>query len=157
MPKGRKKKPTAIIELEGNPGKRPLNKKEPKPTSGIPSCPSWLSKMAKQEWNRVSKELGMLGLLTGVDRATFAAYCDAYSTWYEANEELKDRKSLFFKTNTGYWQQHPAVGVKHTAMKIMLSFAVEFGMTPSSRARIGVDLSKDDAGNPMAKLLHGKG
>ena len=28
---GRKPKPTAIKELEGNPGKRKLNNKEPKP------------------------------------------------------------------------------------------------------------------------------
>ncbi|MEQ8198694.1 MAG: phage terminase small subunit P27 family, partial [Clostridiaceae bacterium] len=29
--RGRKPKPTAIKVLEGNPGKRPLNKNEPKP------------------------------------------------------------------------------------------------------------------------------
>ena len=29
--RGRKPTPTAIKELEGNPGKRPLNEKEPKP------------------------------------------------------------------------------------------------------------------------------
>ena len=32
---GRKPKPTAIKELEGNPGKRKLNKKEPKPEKGM--------------------------------------------------------------------------------------------------------------------------
>ena len=35
---GRKPKPTAIKELEGNPGKRKLNKKEPKPDKGMPTC-----------------------------------------------------------------------------------------------------------------------
>ena len=39
---GRKPKPTAIKELEGNPGKRKLNKKEPKPEKGMPVCPEWL-------------------------------------------------------------------------------------------------------------------
>lgn len=39
---GRKPKPTAIKELEGNPGKRKLNKKEPKPDKGMPVCPEWL-------------------------------------------------------------------------------------------------------------------
>ena len=32
---GRKPKPTALKELEGNPGKRKLNKKEPIPGKGI--------------------------------------------------------------------------------------------------------------------------
>ena len=32
---GRKPKPTAIKKLEGNPGKRKLNRKEPVPAKGI--------------------------------------------------------------------------------------------------------------------------
>ncbi len=35
---GRKPKPTALKELEGNPGKRKLNKKEPIPGKGMPDC-----------------------------------------------------------------------------------------------------------------------
>ncbi len=39
---GRKPKPTAMKELEGNPGKRKLNKKEPIPAKGMHICPEWL-------------------------------------------------------------------------------------------------------------------
>ena len=42
MGAGRKPKPTAMKELEGNPGKRKLNKKEPMPGKGMPDCPKWL-------------------------------------------------------------------------------------------------------------------
>ena len=45
--RGRKPTPTAIKELEGNPGKRPLNTKEPKPVKKAPSCPKWLEPEAK--------------------------------------------------------------------------------------------------------------
>ena len=45
--RGRKPTPTAIKELEGNPGKRPLNAKEPKPVKKAPSCPKWLEPEAK--------------------------------------------------------------------------------------------------------------
>ena len=41
--RGRKPKPTAIKELEGNPGKRPLNANEPKPERKAPRCPGWLA------------------------------------------------------------------------------------------------------------------
>lgn len=34
--RGRKPKPTALKELEGNPGKRTLNDKEPKPPKKAP-------------------------------------------------------------------------------------------------------------------------
>ena len=51
---GRKPKPTAIKELEGNPGKRKLNNKEPKPDKGMPVCPEWLPPEAKAEWKHKS-------------------------------------------------------------------------------------------------------
>ena len=35
---GRKPKPTAVKKLEGNPGKRKLNTKEPNPGKGMPDC-----------------------------------------------------------------------------------------------------------------------
>lgn len=69
--RGRPPKPTAVKELEGNPGKRPLNKNEPKPKQTAPKCPSWLEPDAKKEWRRLSKELESMGLLTEVDMAIF--------------------------------------------------------------------------------------
>lgn len=47
--RGRKPKPTAMKELEGNPGKHPLNTSEPKPTKKAPACPKWLEPEAKKE------------------------------------------------------------------------------------------------------------
>lgn len=35
---GRKPKPTAVKKLEGNPGKRKLNTKEPNPGKGMPTA-----------------------------------------------------------------------------------------------------------------------
>lgn len=46
--RGRKPKPTAMKELEGNPGKHPLNTSEPKPTKKAPACPKWLEPEAKK-------------------------------------------------------------------------------------------------------------
>jgi hypothetical protein len=40
---GRKPKPTALKKLEGNPGKRKLNAKEPVPAKGMPDCLKWLN------------------------------------------------------------------------------------------------------------------
>lgn len=79
--RGRKPTPTAIKELEGNPGKRPLNAKEPKPVKKAPACPKWLEPEAKKEWRRLSKQLEQLGVLTELDMASFAAYCQAYARW----------------------------------------------------------------------------
>ena len=50
--RGRKPKPTAMKELEGNPGKHPLNTSEPKPNKKAPACPKWLEPEAKKEWRK---------------------------------------------------------------------------------------------------------
>lgn len=75
--RGRPPKPTGIKGLEGNPGKRPLNKNGPKPKKIAPKCPAWLLPDAKKEWRRLSKELETIRLLTGVDMDAFAGYCQA--------------------------------------------------------------------------------
>lgn len=64
---GRKPKPTALKELEGNPGKRKMNTKEPVPDKGMPACPKWLLPEAKKEWERLAKLMNQMGVLTQVD------------------------------------------------------------------------------------------
>ena len=66
---GRKPKPTAIKKLEGNPGKRKLNTKEPIPAKGMPECPQWLLAEAKKEWERLADLMNQMGVLTEVDMA----------------------------------------------------------------------------------------
>jgi phage terminase small subunit len=70
---GRKPKPNVIKLITGNPGRRPLNKREPKPRPGIPSCPSHLSLTAKAEWRRIVPLLSECGLVTEIDRAALAS------------------------------------------------------------------------------------
>ena len=87
---GRKPKPTAIKKLEGNPGKRKLNTKEPIPAKGMPECPEWLLPEAKREWERLADLMNQMGVLTEVDMAAFAAYCQSYARWKEAQEHITD-------------------------------------------------------------------
>ena len=61
---GRKPKSTALKKLEGNPGKRKLNMKEPVPAKGMPDCPKWLLPEAKEEWKRLCQKLSDMGVLT---------------------------------------------------------------------------------------------
>jgi hypothetical protein len=70
---GRKPKPTALKKLEGNPGKRKLNMKEPVPGKGISDCSKWLLPEAKEEWKRLCQKLSEMGVLTEIDMAAFAA------------------------------------------------------------------------------------
>lgn len=149
--RGRKPKPTAIKVLEGNPGKRPLNKAEPKPKSKAPKCPGWLEAEAKKEWRRMAKQLEQLGLLTEVDRVAFAGYCQAYARWKEA-EEFISQHGTIVKTPSGYWQQVPQVSIASTYLKIMGKFCEQFGLTPSARSRL-ITGQSDAEEDPMELML----
>ena len=154
---GRKPKPTAVKKLEGNPGKRKLNTKEPAPAKGMPDCPEWLLPEAKKEWERLADLMNQMGVLTEVDMAAFAGYCQAYARWKEA-EEFITQHGTIVKTPSGYWQQVPQVSIAQTYLKIMNKFAEQFGLTPSSRSRIiASDGGPADAADEMENLLGGGG
>jgi P27 family predicted phage terminase small subunit len=138
MPAGRKPKPSALKMLEGNPGKRRLNESEPQP-GGIPTCPKSLDKAARAEWKRVSKELVAIGLLTSVDRAVLASYCQAWSRWTQATEAFNTKPVLVVATKTGYPIQNPLIGIINTAADQMRKLAAELGLSPSARSRLSVE------------------
>lgn len=142
---GRRPKPSRIKEIEGNPGKRPLNRQEPKPEPEIPECPAHLDDEAKAEWNRIAPELLALGILARVDRAALAAYCRCWSLWVEAENQLR-KFGAVIRTSKGYPIQNPYLGIANTAIDQMRKFLTEFGMTPSSRTRV-----RGEGGNGAAE------
>ena len=133
--RGRRPKPTRLKMLTGNPGKRPMNKHEPKPEPTVPECPTELGPVARQEWDRLAGELGKLKILTALDRAALAAYCGAYALWAEATEAIQ-KYGTMVKSPTGYPIQSPYVSIANRQAEIMMRIASEFGFTPASRSRI---------------------
>jgi P27 family predicted phage terminase small subunit len=149
---GRRPKPTALKKLRNNPGKRALNRNEPKPEAAIPSCPKHLDKEARAEWLRATTALLKLNLLADVYRPALAAYCTAWSRWLKAERGLRKR-GLVIGTRTGYPVQNPYLGIANTAMEAMRRFLIEFGMTPSSITRVhGAGTSDDDSPDPWDQL-----
>lgn len=153
---GRKPKPTAVKKLEGNPGKRKLNTKEPNPGKGMPDCPAWLLPEAKTEWIRLSEKLNQMGVLTEIDRSVFAAYCQSYARWKEAQEHINSEGATY-ETENGMQRPNPWVAICNTEQRLMMQAASEFGLTPSARSRImaasGVGKDEEDE---MEALLGGE-
>ena len=134
--RGRKPKPTALKVLSGNPGKRPLNAREPVARSGIPDCPDWLDAEAKAEWSRVTVELDAMGVLSQADRSALAAYCTAWSRWVEAEAQVKKFGLIVKSPEKGFPMKSPYLSVADQALEAMRKLLVEFGLTPSSRSRL---------------------
>lgn len=136
--RGRKRKPTALKVADGNPGKRPLNRAEPQPPDAKPTCPSHLTAAAKAEWRRLAGTLHAMGVLTTVDRAALAGYCQAYGRWVEAEGKLAEGPKLI-KTPSGYVQQSPWLSISNKAQELMGRYMAELGLTPAARSRIALD------------------
>ena len=134
---GRPRKPSALKLLTGTFRKDRAPKREPKPKAEkhIPAPPSFLGRVAKEEWRRVTPELYRLGLLTKVDRASLAGYCQSYARWIEC-EKVVTEMGVTFMTEKGYVCQRPEVSIAQKERALMRQFANDFGLNPSSRSRI---------------------
>jgi len=102
----------------------------------------------------MAKVLEAMGLLTEMDMAAFAGYCQAYARWKEAEEFITQHGSMV-RTPNGYLQQVPQVSIAQTNQKIMLKFCEQFGLTPSSRSRIVAGADGNSSEDEMEQLLGG--
>lgn len=140
--KGRKPLPRHLRLVQGNRGKRPI-KAEVEVAPTLPEPLPFLCQDAQEEWHRVAPMLYALRLLSDLDTAALAAYCSAYATWKQAHEAIGETakndavsKGLMIKSQKGNLIQNPLLGIANTAAGNMVKYASEFGLTPSSRARI---------------------
>jgi P27 family predicted phage terminase small subunit len=148
--RGRPKIPSNLKLLYGNPGNRPISEDEPKPKPTIPQKPSWLKGKAAREWKIISGKLQELGLLTDIDYAALATYCQCYARYMQAEEFLEkyshDTAGKFngfmIKTPSGYLQQLPQVSIAQTYAKLMAVYLGKFGLSPADRA--GLNVAKDE-------------
>jgi P27 family predicted phage terminase small subunit len=146
MAKGRKRIPSRIIELTGGTKrthKKPAGEKEPKPPLKLPSCPKHLDEHARKEWKRVSKILHSVGLLTGLDRAVLADYCDAYSQWAQSTTKAQEQ-GLVFMSKAGVPVLNPYYKISREASDRMKKSGVLLGLSPSSRAGLKVEKPKKE-------------
>jgi P27 family predicted phage terminase small subunit len=154
--------PTKLKILRGNPGKRKTNTREPEPTAKAPAMPAWICGEARAEWGRVVPELTRLGLLSVVDRGTLTAYCLAWAELVSATKLINEQgrvveEPILDRTYepTGYIRKklHPAVKLQRDAFARVKQFLGEFGLSPSSRARLQMPTDGPAQDDPLRKLL----
>ena len=107
-----------------------LNQEPPMPLQGS----------ALAEWQRVINELVTIHLVTQADLGILCLYCIAYGRaqdTYEAMLREYDPKCLPFMGVRG---DHPMAAVHMKPAAEAVKYAAEFGLTPSSRARLDIKL-----------------
>lgn len=151
---GPKPAPTAI-KIQNNVRPARINKKEPKFKGLAEAPPDWLTDVvAIQEWRRVFPHLKAVCKV--VDLAALAGYCDSFSEYQTSLRLARENPSRTVMTPNGAEQQCPCVAMARNWMNLMLKFAVELGMTPSSRGRVTDNGDEEDPlMNHMMKQYRG--
>lgn len=106
-----------------------------------PPVPKYLSAHAKAEWRRVMPQLIARRVITKADQGGVENYCVAIG----AARTIAD--SLSYGALPDLKLSRLQISYMQTARQL----AAEYGLTPTSRARIGaVQSDDDDADNPLA-------
>jgi P27 family predicted phage terminase small subunit len=127
--KGRKPKPAGLST------RRP--QRDEGVVARLPACPAHLQGEARKKWQRTGRKLRECGLVTEIDGAALALYCQAWERWVEAEAALK-AYGVVIKSPSGFPIQSPYLAVANKAMEQMAKQLVEFGMSPSSRTRVAI-------------------
>jgi P27 family predicted phage terminase small subunit len=106
-----------------------------------PPAPSYLSPQGKAEWKRIMPQLIARQIITRADLAGVENYCIAVGTVRQIAEQF---------TAAGGVIDVKLFGVQNRATQTARQLAAEYGLTPTSRARIGQSPSDDDSDNPLA-------
>ena len=148
---GRRPKPTSLKLVAGNPGKRAINKKEPKPKRLIPSCPAYLSSESKVAWGRLSVLLDRMGVLTEADTAALERLCDCYSDILICRQSLITDgwtyKTVDAQGNT-LIKGNPAATQLRAADSQFKAYLIEFGLTPAARSKVHGNPEEETKADP---------
>lgn len=144
------RKPTKIKELAGNPGKRTLNRAEPKP-SGLPSPPTVMSKRGRTVWTRLVTAMPP-GVFTATDSFVLAAYCEAAGTHQLATAKIAGG-DVEIVGSTGQAKLSHWFGVQSDAARLLATLGAKLGLDPVSRQQINAD-NGSQGGDEFGDLIH---
>lgn len=153
----RPRKPTAVKEAMGNPGKRASAKREPDPDYLQDlTPPEWMSAGARAVWEQEAPKFRRARLLTEVDVMAFAALCQSAADYRRAVAKTgeDDVKAKFREDEEGNVvavgeHLNPWAMVKSMSSKQMGMWLGKFGGTPQDRTRVEL--------NPQADLFPSDG
>ena len=146
---GHNKKPSQLKRIQGNAGKRKVNKREPKPTPGTPEMPPHLANdsVAAEKWKQLVPILNRMGVLTTADGDGLAAYCSLFSQWVKCEAAIKKLGLITVDVDEASGatkvKQNPAVRIKADTIRLMRQFENEFGLTPAARSNLSVGEGRD--------------
>jgi P27 family predicted phage terminase small subunit len=142
--------PTNLRVLHGETRPSRINAAEPRPRDRPPDRPGWLTPAAAEEWDRIAPDLAAMGTVKAVDATGLAAYCEAVARFRAASAAVAASGAMLTDRD-GAERKNPAVGLARDASVEIRMWAREFGLTPSARQPLRLDVAHH--GLPAERLL----
>jgi P27 family predicted phage terminase small subunit len=143
---GRPPTPSALKELHGNPGRRPLNENEPKPNVYLPEKPPYeMSEQATQIFRSKASELYQCGILTNLDAEFLAIWAEMMAEYVEIKKEIQEQGRVYYKQRidgSGNELMEPSrnpnmITLENLRREIRF-YSARLGTEPSARVKLQV-------------------
>lgn len=148
-----KRLPTEIKKQRGTLRADRTNPNEPTAPLKIPPVPTWLSEDGQKSFIELSQLLHNMSVLTEADEVSLTLLCDAYGDYKQAKDVINKLGPVQEVTSReGHTKtiQRPEVAIANQAFVRVFQLLKEFGLTPSSRAK--VNAIEQQANNPDIKI-----
>ena len=134
-----KRLPTEIKRQRGTLRDDRTNPNEPQSPLAIPPVPTWLSEEGQKSFVELSTLLHDMSVLTQANEVSLTLLCDAYGDYKQAKEVINTLGPTQDVTSReGHTKsiQRPEVVIANQAFVRVFQLLKEFGLTPSSRAKV---------------------
>lgn len=138
---GPSRKPNEIRKIQGTErfSKQQGGRMEPMKLVSVPDPPEYLGEYGRALWERQLSQLVALKMLTVVDLTALGRYCEAWNTWRESVDKIRE---------VGLENQHGQVNAhysnKKEANNVMLKLEDRFGFLPSAREKLSMPEGKSE-------------
>ena len=146
--RGPKPTPQAIVEVTGNPGRRPV-KTSAKGGGKVGPPPFGMSEAAQVKWRVASGEWRLV--LTGSDRDALRMYCEAWAEMENAQARVIEDGAMILTPN-GMVQKSPWLTKLEHSREFCRKMLSEFGGSPSARMRVSG--SEEESADPADEFVN---
>lgn len=149
-------KPTVLKLAAGNPGGRPLNRREPIPPPGEPDIPAFGDARATLVWQQLVPRLVRIGLARSIDGHALERYCVLLVRWRDAAAFVDKNQPTYPVRAEGkdgrpgrivQVREFPQAAAERKLNQQLLALEDRFGLNPAARSRINVEVEKTSKGD----------
>ena len=119
---------------------------------GVPECPAWLSRGAKEVWEAYAPMLDDVASIKVADGLVFAALCETAASYAAAVQGVWEQGEVLINPKTGCAHKNPLVTILEIARRDLRLSGRDFGLTPAAEALLAIPPrdDDDDADDPFA-------